>query len=308
VLSRLAESLYWIGRYVERADATARILDVHLQLLLEDRRVDEAAACRALLDVMGVTDLDGKEASASLVVQLLAGDAENPSSIIGSLRAARSNARGARDAISSEMWESLNATYHALPDLAELVGVGPHALFRFAKERTAVLAGLADSSMVRDGGWHFLILGRSLERVDMTARLLEARYGELWGPTGWVTMLRCCAAHEAYLRTHQRAVDGSLAAGFLLLDRLFPRSIYHALRTAEGALVELDPQAERGGVPDDARRILGRVRTQLEYHTPDELLTDLPRLLFDIQSAAARTGLVVAERYFRQTRALEWQA
>ena len=308
MLSRLAESLYWIGRYIERAEDTARILDVHLQLLLEDRRVDEAAACRALLDVMGIDDLRGRDPDAGLVVALLAADPDNQSSIVGSLRAARGNARGARDAISSEMWESLNATYHALPDLAELVGVGPHALFRFVKERTAMVAGLADSSMVRDDGWHFLILGRSLERIDMTARLLSARYGELWGPTGWVTMLRCCAAHEAYLRTHQRAVDGSLAAGFLLLDRLFPRSVFHALHTAEGALAQLDPSVERTGMADDARRILGRARTQLEFHTTDELLSDLPLLLRDIQTAAAGTGEAVADRYFRQTRALVWRA
>src|SRR4029453_6979714 len=105
----------------------------------------------------------------------------------------------------------------------------------------------ADSSVGRDEGWHFLILGRSLERVDMTARLLSARYGELWGPTGWVTMLSCCAAHEAYLRTHQRAVDGSLAAGFLLLDRLFPRSVYHALHTAASAPAQPAPRARAPG-------------------------------------------------------------
>lgn len=309
MLSRLAESLYWIGRYVERAEDTARILDVHLQLLLEDRRVDESAACRALLDVMGIHELEDREPDASLVVALLAADPENRGSIVGSLRAARSNARGARDAISSEMWESLNTTYHTLPDLAKLVGIGPHALFRFVKERTAMVSGLADSSMVRDDGWHFLVLGRSLERIDMTARLLSARYGEIWGPTGWVTMLRCCAAHEAYLSTHQRAVDGSLAADFLLLDRLFPRSIYHALCTAEAALIELDPTTARSGsFSNDARRILGRARTQLEFHTSAELLADLPVLLRDIQRAAATTGNAVGERYFRQTRALVWQA
>ena len=89
-----------------------------------------------------------------------------------------------------------------------------------------MLAGLADSTMSRDDGWRFLVLGRSLERVDMTARLLSARYGESWGESGWITTLRSCGAYEAYLRTYQRAVDAALAAEFLVLDRLFPRSVF----------------------------------------------------------------------------------
>ena len=309
MLSRLAESLYWIGRYVERAEDTARILDVHLQLLLEDRRVDEAAACRALLDVMGIDDLRGRDPDAGLVVALLAADPENQSSIVGSLpgRPGQRPGRPGR---------------HLLGD----VGEPQRHLPRVARPGRARRRRTARAVPVREGAhrhgrrawptarWSATtagtssILGRSLERIDMTARLLSARYGELWGPTGWVTMLRCCAAHEAYLRTHQRAVDGSLAAGFLLLDRLFPRSVYHALHTAEGASPSSIPSVERTGMADDARRILGRARTQLEFHTTDELLSDLPLLLRDIQTAAAGTGNAVADRYFRQTRALVWRA
>ena len=120
--------------------------------------------------------------------------------------------------------------------------------------------------MSRDESWRFLVLGRSLERVDMTARLLSPRYGERWGQMGWVTTLRSCSAYEAYLRTYQRSVDGSSAAEFLVLDRLFSRSIYFSLRTAENCLGELDPSAGRAGVDDVARRHLGQARAQLRVH------------------------------------------
>ncbi|MDQ3107397.1 MAG: alpha-E domain-containing protein, partial [Actinomycetota bacterium] len=225
MLSRIAESLFWIGRYTERAEDTARILDVHFHLLLEDPWVDERAACQGLLEIMGVPRPTEGELDARRVSQLIAFDLTNASSIVGSLTAARENARGAREAISSEMWECLNATYNELPtQVASARALGPHNFFRYVKERAAVMAGLADATLSRDDGWRFFVLGRSLERVDMTCRLLSARFGEGAGSPGWVTLLRSCSAHEAYLRTYRRAVDASLVAEFLLLDRLFPRS------------------------------------------------------------------------------------
>ena len=309
MLSRIAESLYWLGRHVERAEDTSRMLDVHYHLLLEDRWVDEAAACCALLEVMGLAERATPDCDSLLVTRLLAFDDSYPGSIVGAVTAAWENARGAREAISSEMWECLNATHQAV-----LVRAGaardqtPHDFFRWVKERSAILAGLADSTMSRDDGWRFLVLGRSLERVDMTARLLSARYGESWGQAGWVTTLRCCSAYEAYLQTYQRAVDASLAAEFLLLDRLFPRSVFAALRMAEDCLAALAPGAGRAGFDDDARRLLGRARTDLEFRSADELLKDLPGHLFRLQQHCFDAGGAVAHRYFRASRPMEWSA
>ena len=311
MLSRIAESLYWIGRYVERAEDTARILDVQFHRLLEDPWIDEDAACRALLNVMGVAvpEPDGHPLGAREVCELLAYDGTNPSSILGALSAARDNARGAREVISSEMWECLNATWYAL---AEEVGraesLGPYVFFRFVKERVAIMGGLANSTLSRDDGWRFLVLGGSLERVDMTARLLSARWGDAAGSPGWVTTLRCCSAHEAYLRTYRRAVDASLVAEFLLLDRLFPRSVFNALSTAEACLAELDPLTTRSGLDDEARRILGRARTELEFRRTTELLRDLPSHLTRVQTACSDAATAVADRYFRQTAPIEWTA
>jgi uncharacterized alpha-E superfamily protein len=309
MLSRIAESLYWLGRYTERAEDTARILDVHFHLLLEDRWLDEAGACRALLSVMGRGDQAGDNADSVMVTSLLAFDTGYSGSIVRCLEAAWENARGVRDAVSSEMWECLNATHEALPRaVGQATGPTPHTFFDWVKERVAVLAGLSESTMSRDESWRFLILGRSLERVDMTARLLSARYGENWGQVGWVTTLRSCSAYEAYLRTYQRAVDASSAAEFLVLDRLFPRSVYFALRTAETCLAEIDPRAGRLGVDDAARRHLGQARAQLEFSSMAELLSDLPARLAYVQKCCSDASAAIAERYFRPAAVVEWSA
>ena len=308
MLSRIAESLFWVGRYMERAEDTARILDVHVHHLLEDPWVDEDSACRALLAVMSAkvpdAPLDGPS-----VTRLLAFDTTASSSIVGSLRAAREGARGAREAISSEMWECLNATFNAIPaQVGAAHTFGPHQFFDWVKERSAILVGLADATLSRDDGWRFLMLGRQLERVDMTARLLSARFADASTSPEWVTTLRCCSAHEAYLRTYRRAVDASLVAEFLLLDRLFPRSVFRALTEAERCLADLDPHPTRAGPEEEARRILGRARTDLEFRRVGELLTDLPAHLRTLQAACAQASEAVARRYFRQTAATSWSA
>lgn len=309
MLSRIAESMYWLGRYVERAEDTARILDVHYHLLLEDRLVDEESACRALLEIMGVAHRANSPCTSETVTRLLAFDSTYPASIVSAVSAAWVNARGMREAASSEMWECLNATYLDLPYQAETASIeAPHEFFGWVKGRAAMLGGLAEATLSHDDGWRFLVLGRSLERVDMTARLLSARYGDAWGLSGWITTLRCCSAYEAYLRTYRRAVDGSLAAEFLLLDRLFPRSVFCALSTAETRMAELGPSAHRTGLGDEARRLLGRARTTLEFRSPADLLADLPHHLQRVQADCAAAGAALADRYFRQTAAIAWSA
>lgn len=309
MLSRIAESLFWIGRYIERAEQTARILDVQFHRLLEDPWVDEPSVCRSLLGVMGTTAPVAEAPHALEVCEILAYDPANPSSIVGALTAARENARGAGEVISAEMWECLNATWYALDGQVRAArSFGPHGFFGFVKDRVAMVNGLAGTTLSRDDGWRFLILGESLERVDMTARLLSALWGDPSGSPGWVTTLRCCSAHEAYLRAYRRAVDASLVAEFLLLDRLFPRSVFHALSTAEQCLAELDPAGTRAGPEDEARRIVGRARTDLEFSRTDEILDDMGSYLVGLQVACSQASRAVAGRYFRHTAPIEWSA
>jgi uncharacterized alpha-E superfamily protein len=309
MLSRIAESLFWIGRYVERADGTARILDAFLARILEDPWIDEDAACRSLLAILGSAPPHDARLTTGDVLELLGFDVDNPSSIAGALSSARENARGARETISSEMWECLNVTWHSLP--ARRIAaehLGPALYLGFVRERAAVLAGLAESTMSRDDGWRFLMLGRNLERVDMTARLLSiqtiAQYSGF--ADQWRTVLRACGADESFLRTHGGQVVAQRVAEFLLLDRLFPRSALHALTEAEECLEALAPGTERAGMADPARRPVGQARTRLEYADTATLLEDLPTHLLALQRACAAASAAVTARYFDQTMPVTW--
>ena len=231
MLSRIAESLFWIGRYIERSDGTARILDVHLQLLLEDPWIEEDLACRSLLSVMGSEAPEDHSLTRADILSILAVDRSEPASIAYSLGAARENARRAREIVSTELWECLNTTRARMP--RKVSGDKVHEFFGWVRERSALAVGIIESATSRDEAWQFFTLGRSLERADMTARLLATRsLTEASGPS-WTTILRSCGAYEAYLRTYRGVPSAKNAAEFLLLDRLFPRSILFSVSRAE---------------------------------------------------------------------------
>lgn len=306
MLSRIAESLFWIGRYVERADDTARILEAHLQLLLEDPWVDEDPACRSLLAVMGAAEPPAEAAATrSTVMSMLAYDAHAPSAIAGALSAARENARGAREIVSTELWECLNTTWNLLP--SQIRDLPQHLYFGWVRERAAIVSGLIDSGTGRDLTWQFLVLGRSIERADMTARLIATR--ALAGAAGpsWITLLRSCGAHESFLRTYRGRASDALAAEFLLLDRYFPRSVIYALQRAERCLTELSPGRARGvGGEGDALRILGRARSGLEFRPLAELLADIPEEMEGVQRACSAASDAVRARYFPSMSSHSW--
>lgn len=307
MLSRAAEALFWIGRYAERAEDTARLLDVQVHQIIIDPSVDEAETCRVVATVMGLHDRAPEGVRG--VLDLLAFDQDNPSSIAGALSAARENARGVREALSGEIWECLNATHLELPRrMSAARQFGPAPFFSYVRQRAAMLSGYVASTISRDAGYDFLSLGRSLERADMTARLLAAAVSTPFRGDDWVTTLRACSAHEAYLRTYQRGVDSRLALEFLLLDRLFPRSVLHALSVGEDALARLDPadRVSRGGNPNEARRVIGRVRTDLEFLPLDRLLDGLPERLHRIQRGMSDVSEAVAGRYFATSAVVGW--
>ena len=296
MLSRIAESLFWIGRYVARADGTARILDVHLQLLLEDPWVDEATACSSLVGVMGAWVDPASRLNRQTVLDVLAADRKQPASVAYSLTAARENARRAREVINTELWESLNQTKMRMPRKVPLDRA--HEFFSWVRERSALVFGIVDSSSSRDEAWHFFTLGLSLERADMAARLLATRsLTEASGPS-WTTILRSCGAYEAYLRTYLGTPSATRAAEFLLMDRLFPRSIWFAISTAEECLRNLGPRSERVGISDAALRTLGQIRSQLEYMPVPEIIQDLTGHMEEVQSATSLASEEVRQRYF----------
>jgi uncharacterized alpha-E superfamily protein len=314
MLSRIAESLFWLGRYVERADDTARVLDAFMHRLLDEPGTDEEAACRTLFAILGVTPppVDSDPCDAQTVLDLLGFDAANPSSVAGAWRSAHDNARGVREVISTETWECLNATHHALPAQRRAAGrVGPHAYLRYVRERAALFSGLADSTMSRDDGWLFLTLGRSLERVDMTARLLSVKVLASRYAPEWATLLRAAGADEPYRRTEGWDSDPESAARFLMLEESFPRSIVYALTTAEHCLGQLappsaGPRSRVQVLAPTARRVVGRMRTMLEYLDAGSLVTQLPTVLKELQEACLVASRQIADEYFQYSAPVVW--
>ncbi|WP_433506862.1 alpha-E domain-containing protein [Pseudonocardia halophobica] len=310
MLARNAESLYWIGRYVERADDTARILDVSVHQLLEDATIDVDAVARRLLGVMGVDPGTDEPLDAFSLTEVLAYSTETLGSIVSSISSARENARGAREVVSSEMFECLNATWNALPERQRYARwVGPHAFFSYIEDRAAMFSGLAASTMSRDDSWRFYLLGRSVERVDMVVRLLLSRVSDRMSSPGWLSVLRSAGAQDTYLRTYRGAVDAVRVAQFMLMDRLFPRSVFYSLREAETCLQQLDQRpTARVGAKAEALRLLGRARSELEFLRPEELLDDLPAQLLSLQETIQKVGEAVSLQFFHAAPWVAWTA
>ena len=307
LLSRIAETLFWTGRYIERADDTARMVDVYVHRMLEEPRANEHAGCSALLAVLGMPPPEDSRLDIGITLDQLTYDQQNPSAVAGAVMAARSGARSVRGVISSEMWECLNVTGLGLAGQRRAAErLGPHVYLQFIRERAALFFGLADSTMSHDDAWRFLVLGRSLERVDMTARLLRA-----WMPAsayelGWPLLLRACGAYESFIRTRSWT-GGSQVAEFLLLDQLFPRSVLYSLAAAQECMTALEPDPGRAGLGDKARRSIGRIRTRLEYADPQLLTGQLAELLIAIQQTCLEASEAIAERYFTYAAPVEWE-
>ncbi|SOD75094.1 uncharacterized alpha-E superfamily protein [Jatrophihabitans sp. GAS493] len=304
MLSRIAESLYWIGRYVERAEDTSRTLDVHLNLLLEDPWAPEGVVCASLLSAMGCEIEPDAEIDKSKVLELLAWDRENPASIVGAITVARENARRSREVISTELWETLNVTWHEATRSSRRSR--PHSFFTWVRERSAAFNGTADATLSRDEAYHFLALGRAIERADMTARLVAAR--ALAGDAGpsWVTLLQSCGAYQAFLHSAHGAVEDQRAVEFLLLDPLFPRSLISALTSAERSMDDLSGEFDRFGSASEGHRVLGMIRSELEFAPRSEIFDDLYQLMERVQSACSLASDAVTKRYFAHGVAKEW--
>lgn len=309
MLARNAEALYWIGRYVERADDTARILDVAVHQLLEDSSVDPDQASRLLLRVLGIEPPDHELDVWSLTdLVAFSTNSQGGSSIVDAISAARENAKSAREVTSSETWECLNTTYNALPERERAAKrLGPHEFLSFIEGRAAMFAGLADSTLLRDDGYRFMLLGRAIERVDMTVRLLLSRVGDSASSPAWVTLLRSAGAHDTYLRTYRGVLDAGRVVEFMMLDRLFPRSVFHSLKLAEHNLAELmhNPHS-RIGATTETQRLLGQARSELEFVQPGVLLETLESRLAGLQTTCRDVGDALALQYFHAAPWVAW--
>lgn len=307
MLSRLAESLYWLGRHTERADCTARMVDTYLP---SQQRAGSSGdrVLRALVAACSPgTNLSDERAVPAVLVTTLVYGRDTPSSIAGALTAARENARGVRDYLPPGIWQALNVTWHGLRTRSPMPG-GPHAFLRWVGERCAVTSGLVDQVMSRDEGWQFLTAGRGLERADMTIRMLIADLPHQWTDAAARAAINAVGGWHAFLRTHHRT-DRSVAAqafDFALLDPRFPRSVLQSLRQAELALSELDQLhpllAQR---MDSPRRIVAQARTALEYRTALSSGDEIAFLLTALHGAVDRAHAALRVNHF-STDEISW--
>ncbi len=300
MLSRLAESFYWIGRYVERAEATARLLAEHYQLTVEDRSVPDEVAAAVLLEALSLPP-DDVSTPADLVRALL-GNPDNPSTVIGAVAAARESARSVRDTVSGDVFESLNGA-HLMLTRGLTTAASPAASMHRVIERLLLVDGAIEWTMPRDEGHWFLSLGRALERIDMTARLLDVRHDHVWPDAGAVAILRAAAALSPFLRTGE-APAGDQVRRYLVLDPAFPRSMLACSRSAEDAVRGLQTL---GSVDDGTLlREVGLMRSRLEFtgaSPSPEVVDDL--VVVTLHSCQA-AGAATAEAYFRQAGTIVW--
>jgi uncharacterized alpha-E superfamily protein len=258
MLSRVAENIFWIGRYVERAENTARLLDVALRSSREMASLSEpdAGAEGPRVALRATASLDAYERRYGSITEdgiasFLAVDPDNPSSVVSCLTLARGNARSVRDAISSEMWEELNRTYLAFRRVttAYLLIDGLNDFAWEVRRASQTFQGVSAATMPRDEGWHFLQAGMYLERAAMTARILEAEAPLLSIVPGrtnpehvhrWLSLLRSVSGYEAYMRLVPGGVQPLLVAAFLLFDLAFPRSVAFGVRRIVEELAAID--------------------------------------------------------------------
>jgi uncharacterized alpha-E superfamily protein len=205
------------------------------------------------------------------------------------------------------MWVALNTTRNELPHReTQARDFGPATYLQYVRERTSLLAGLTDVTLSHDDGWRFLVLGRNLERIDMTARLLRGRVVSDENAPDWMAFLRASGAMEAFMRNTREINNANGVAAFLMLDRLFPRSVLYSLNLADECLVEIQPASQRINAGDAARQALARARGTLEFIDPRQLIDQLPELLEMLESSCFRITDAVTDRYFRREDAVAW--
>jgi uncharacterized alpha-E superfamily protein len=281
MLSRVADSIYWMARYIERAENIARFIDVNLALSLDQAGEEQWEPLVTTTGDLAAFRARYPEATRESVIRFLAFDPEYPSSMLSCLRAARENARSVRPSLSSEMWLQANTFYLMVEEAASRPAPeAGYELFAEVKRASYLFFGITDATMSRDEGWHFAHLGRLLERADKTSRILDVKYflllpsasdvGTPLDEVQWAALLRSTSALGTYRRRHHR-ISPEAVAGFLLLDPTFPRSVLHCLESARASLGYLIA-ASAGAFGAEAERRLAALCAGLGQARIEDLL------------------------------------
>jgi uncharacterized alpha-E superfamily protein len=309
MLSRVADNLYWMSRYLERAEHTARLVDVDIQLRLDESPGFGSGRLQCLTEALHTPIPAGAGADGVELAHTLTFDRSNPASIVSCIAAARENLRHVREQCSSEMWEQLNRLY------LQMVTTSPdetwfshsHQFFRTVQDGANLFHGLADSTLMHGEGWHYIQLGRYVERTDALTALIGAHFRQvphsLDQPVEseryleWVGLLKWCAAFEAYCKTYTAELRPLRVAEFLLLNLNFPHSVRYSVEMVHSALLLIGALTERK--EDRTIRLAGRLRAMLSYSQIEEILAaGAPAYVDNIRQQCAEAHGAIHQIYF----------
>jgi len=306
MLSRVAGNIYWLGRYLERAENTARIVDVNTKFLL-DLPKNVRFGWEPILEIMSSRPIFDKyyaQADEANVAAFLVSDSRNPSSIISCLMTARENARTVREIIPRETWEQINAIYLLAKEQQNHIqnGRSRHLYLHRVIQANQAITGNMSGTMTHDDGYDFLRLGRNIERADMTTRIIDVRSANLlcgldnqmvpFENIQWMNVLKSLSAYQMYRRQMRLRIQRQDVLRFLLLNEKFPRALKHTLLQIKYCLAALP---NSGAVIDE----IGVVQRQLENSQAESLKQDLLHTFIDnMQKGLNNVHNKMSETYF----------
>ena len=278
MLSRVADNLYWMSRYLERAEHTTRLMGVHLNLMLEHDLTPSDRRWTRVLTCLGSKDtIEGDPFTAAQSYAL--------EQIMNSIAAARENARQVREQISSEVWEELNRLFHETrrTGTADQFAAQPLEFVYAITQSAHLFAGLTDSTMLRGEGWQFIQAGRYMERVQQIARLIDSHFEEFFGSEAesmsgsehieWIGLLRSCTAFEAYCKVYTAEMRPERVAEFLLLNPEFPHSLRFGADRLSRSLEAV--REATGRKSDRLTQLAGRLTSTLSYTPLEEIIGNM---------------------------------
>jgi uncharacterized alpha-E superfamily protein len=311
MLSRVADSLYWMSRYLERAEHTVRMLDVNFGMTLDPSSTSEDQRWRRLLIALGHT-ADKWSGDSHALVQTLTHDEADGASVKACIAVARENARQVREEISSEQWLQLNRLYHLVTDYKQLEnGSQPEEYLAAVLDGLHLFQGVTDTTMSHGEGWQFIQVGRSIERASSIASLLLVYEFGTHGPSlehteklagshqflEWIGLLRCCTAFEAYCNVYTADLTESQILEFLLLNKDFPHSVRYSVDRLREALLALEQESGRL-VPQELVRTSGRLQAALHFvEISDVLQGGVSEYLANITHECRRVHTLVYRDY-----------
>ncbi|MFY9845433.1 MAG: alpha-E domain-containing protein [Terriglobales bacterium] len=309
MLSRVADSLYWMSRYLERAEHTARLIDVDFQLRLDQSPEAGSGRWRRLLEALQAPIPEDGTIDATTLTHILTLDKDNSSSIISCVAAARENLRQVREQCSTEMWEQLNRLYLQVNSTtsSEAWLLHSYLFFRAVREGAHLFHGVTDSTMSHGEGWQYIQLGRYVERTDALARLIGTHLSRLpYLPDQaveseeyleWVGLLKSCAAFEAYCKKYTAELRPLRVAEFLLLNPEFPHSVRFSVDKVHASLRAIAELTERKA--EQPVRLAGRLRATLSFSQIDEVMASGANAYVEgVRQQCAQAHTAIHQIYF----------